>query len=294
MDKEKEINLKNSRDFKKPSFSKVDFGLWFLKNRRFFFIALIVLLFSLSVFLYSRFFYSLYDYIRYTPEERRLLEELVLIGPGAGPDRLAVPLAEGSVQSFFHNNKYDFVASIRNPNNNFFAHLNYCFFDGDEELACSSATIFPEENKYLIILAIDIDKRPSNLKFKVKSLKWERVDVRKYPNWKEYYSERSNFLISDIKFEIGRPSATLFATVNNLSFNIKNNSPYNYWELPLSILLFNRNSLVGINKYTIFEIMSLEERNISLNWSNSISSVDKVEIIPLLDVLNTNNYIPYK
>lgn len=291
---DKEINLSEYGDKDKGFMRRLNFGLWFMKNRKSFIISLILVLIFLSVFLYSKFFYNLYLYIKNRPEEVRILRELSTITVNFGAARSADPLSVGTPKSFFHNNKYDFVNKIKNPNNSFISFVNYCFTNNEVEVACGRITIFPEEDKYAIILAVDLESRVNNLGFVVKNINWQRVDAKRYGTWSDYYQERNNFLISNINFESSPDSQARDITSNNLSFKIKNSSPYNYWEVPLSIVLFNQNNIVGVNKYTVFNLMSLEERNITLSWKNSLNTVSKVEIISDLDVLSEDNYIRYK
>jgi hypothetical protein len=273
---------------------RASLALWILKNRRNMFISLIVFLLLVSIVLYSHFFYNLYDYIRYSPEERRALREIALIGEGVNPTRLAIPLEQGIPESFFHNNRYDFVNKVENPNSNFLVSFRYCFLDGEEVLACDSGRLFPEEEKYLVILSKELDSRPINLDFRIENLSWQRIDFREYPDWPSYYAERMNFIFSDIEFESTRPGALSSSGVNRLFFNIKNNGPYNYWEIPLTIVLFDQRGIVGLNRYTVLELMSLKDRDINLSWSNSVGSVDRVEIQVDLNILNENNYIRYR
>jgi hypothetical protein len=291
---ENNIDFGNKKKTKDKSFKKINFGLWFLENRKKFFIGVIIFLLIVSAVLYSVFFYNLYDYIRYTPEERQALQELSEVNVNLNPGRLAIDLEIDKPQFFFHNNKYDFVVKVKNPNDNFFSYINYCFSDDDKDLFCSSATLFPGEDKYIIDLAIDLENRPNNLKFDITKKNWERVSVRTYPDWEKYYSERMNFSISDIKFEMTKPVDLGLKSTNNLSFKIFNNSPYNFWEVPLDIIMFYRGNIVGVNKYNVSEFMSLESKNIDLSWSNSLNSVDNTEIIPNLNILQEENYIRYK
>lgn len=293
-DSKDNINFGSKKKSKDKALRNFNFGLWFLENRKKFFIGVIVFLVALSAVLYSVFFYNLYDYIRYTPEERQALQELSEVNVNLNPGRLAIDLEDGKPQFFFHNNKYDFVVKVTNPNNNFFSYINYCFSDGDKELFCSNATLFPGEDKYLVDLAIDLENRPNDLKFNITKKNWERVSVRTYPDWEKYYSERMNFSISDIKFEIIKPADLNLKSTNNLSFKIFNNSPYNFWEVPLDIIMFYRGNIVGVNKYSISEFMSLESKSVDLSWSNSLSQVDDTKIIPNLNILQEENYIRYK
>jgi hypothetical protein len=291
---EKEIDLSKYEDRDGGSLRRLNFGLWFMKNRRSFFITLILSLIILSIFLYSRVFYNLYLYIKNRPEELRILQELSTISVNFGVTKSAESLNAGIPQSFFHNGKYDFVGKIQNPNEGFIAFVSYCFLSGGVEIACGSSSVFPEEEKYVIILAVEPDIRINNLSFVINNVNWQRVDIRKYGVWDDYYNERYNFLITNIKFESNQSFQSDFSSNNSLIFNIKNNTPYNYWEVPLSIVLFNQNSIIGVNKYTVYELMSLEDRKINLSWTNSINSVSRVEIIPEINVLSENNYIKYR
>jgi len=283
------INLGKKQEVKSEALKKLGFSLWFFNNRKKLFIGLIVFLFVLSAVLYSVFFYNLYDYIRYSPEERRALQELSNVNVNLSPGRLALALIADTPQSFFQNGKYDLVAKVKNPNNNFFSHLEYCFSDRGEDLICSNILLFPNEERYIMALALDLEKSPSALSFDIKKENWERLSVRTYPDWDAYYTERLNFTFSDIKMDIDKVKG-----FNNLSFQLKNNSPYNYWELSLDIILFQGGRVVGVNSYTVNEIMSLESRSITLSWPGALNAVGKVEIVPRLNILDEKNYISYK
>lgn len=288
------INIENYKDSGGQTIKKLDFGFWFVKNRRFLFIGFISALVLVSIIFYFKFFYSLYEYIKNIPEERRAAQELSSITVTSNPDRAAVPLKPGSVNSFFNNSSYDFVSTVKNPNSNFFAYLDYCFTDGDLELFCSTATLLPEEDKYLISLANKIDKRPSNLKLVLRKVSWSRVDFKKYGDWKKYYFDRSNFVISDIKFSSSVSGGLSSVGNSEISFEIKNDTAFNYWELPISVVLFNSNNVIGVNTYVIYEFMSSESRSVHFSWPDSISNVTKTEIIPNLNILDTDNYIQYR
>lgn len=291
--KNNEINLRNDKKTKSKSFDKFNLSLWFLKNRRKLFIGTVLFLFILSVVLFLFSFYNIYDYIRGIDKENKDLEELTNIGVTLNPSRTAIELEYNGIQYFSHDGKYDFLAKVKNPNPNFFSNIIYCFYDGEVELACGGSLIYPNENKYVMILSVSLKNRPDNLSFSIKNTSWERVDVKKYPDWNAYYSERNNFMIADSVFKADKIDGSS-GYVNNVSFSIKNNTPYNYWEVPLSIILFKNNNVVGINKYTISEFMSFDQKKVNLSWINSIKSVSDILVIPDFNILDEDNYIKYK
>lgn len=291
--KNNEINLRNDKKETSKSFDKFSLSLWFLKNRRKLFIGTVLFLFILSVVLFLFSFYNIYDYIRGIDKENKDLEELTNIGVTLNPSRTAIELEYNGIQYFSHDGKYDFLAKVKNPNPNFFSNIIYCFYDGEVELACGGSLIYPNENKYVMILSVSLKNRPDNLSFSIKNTSWERVDVKKYPDWNAYYSERNNFMIADSVFKADKIDGSS-GYVNNVSFSIKNNTPYNYWEVPLSIILFKNNNVVGINKYTISEFMSFDQKKVNLSWINSIKSVSDILVIPDFNILDEDNYIKYK
>jgi hypothetical protein len=288
-------NDKNEKQELKGGFwKKANIGLWILKNRRNMFIFLIIFLLIFSIIIYSNFFYNLYNYIRYSPEERENLKEMALTGESMNPTRRAIPLEQENPRTFFHNDKYDFVNKVKNPNSNFLVNFKYCFLSGEEVLVCDKSSLFPEEEKYLTVLSAELDSRPVNLDFEIKDLSWQRINFKEYPDWDSYYSERMDFIVSDLEFESIGASNLNSSGENELSFNIKNNTPYNYWEVPLTIILFDQKKIVGLNRYTVLEFMSLEDRDIDLSWVNSLESVNNVEIQIDLNILSEANYIRYR
>lgn len=306
---DKDIDLSKQMS-KSRHISKASIGLWLLEHKRHMILLVIIVLAISSLLLYSFFFYNLFDYLRYGKEHRKAIDDLLSANINVSTHRTALPIESLENNFFAHDGFYDFIAKIKNPNNNFFARVSYCFvaeqvvgqseggqteeqIGGQRELACAENIIFPEEEKYLLIISKKIEERPKKVEFKIKNVVWERVDVRKYLNWSDYYNLRANFEIRDIKFEKEIDSTTK-KSFNNLNFSIENKSPYNYWEVPLQIILFNRGSVVGINTYKITEFRSRELREIKMSWANSVSNVNEVKIHLNLNVLDESNYISYK
>lgn len=292
MEDNNDINLGKYSD-KNKNLSKANIGLWLLEHKRHMILLIIIVLGGASLWLYSFFFYNLFDYLRYDREQRAAINELSTVNVSVSAQRLATPLETINDDFFQHDDVYDFVAKVENSNNNFFAKVSYCFVDGQKDLACDNDVVFPEEEKYLLIISKKLESKPKNIEFKIKNVIWERVDIRKYPNWKEYYDLRANFEISNIKFEKEvNPSSV--KNFNNLNFTIENKSPYNYWEVPLQIILMNRGVVVGVNTYKISEFRSSDLKDIRMTWPNSVSSVSDVKILLNLNVLDDSNYISYK
>ncbi len=294
---DKDIDISKYQSLSGLSNKKLDFGLWFANNKKKFFIAIVVILILLSAgfFLYSGYHYAYY-LLEGKEYDQKLAEELSQYDESNLNYRLNNPL-EGlkisNVQSFSSDGSYDLLSSIKNPNGRYFANFIYCFTADDEELICGRDFIFPLEEKYLLALAIEDDKA-RDAKLRISNISWSRVNLHKYPDWSNYYSEHLNFETSDIQFKPARKSIlSEKMSLDTLEFNIKNKTPYNYWEVPLNIVLYNGNRAVGVYKYIVNEFRSGEERSIRLVWPGNISQADKVEIRPNINIVDPDIYIKY-
>jgi hypothetical protein len=278
------------KDEKNKNLSRAGIGLWIMENRKYFIIALIAFLGGISLFLYSYFFYNLFDYIRYTKNQEEMIQELSESFYNVGLARRVDPIEILSYKMFDSDNSYDFLLELKNPNDRYFASVQYCFFEGDNDFFCSEARINPGEERYFIELSQKIESRPVSQRVRIDKVSWRVLDLKTYPDWENYYQERNDFSFSDIEYERGLVTSRNF---NNLSFTVANNTPYNYWRVPLSIILYNRGTIVGVNKYTVSNFLSKDSKDVNISWLNSVSSVSSVKIYSDLDVLDKTNYMSY-
>jgi len=293
-----QIDLNNYKDSEGLSLKKINFGLWLINHRRHFFIALVMSLVLLSVFFYS---YSIYHYVDYFfgsgVKEQQTLNELgtdnMPIDEAQRLKNLAKPLIVGQVGIIERGGQSDMWAIVKNPNLNFTATISYCFNLAVEELACGDDLLFPGEEKNVLSLGNKISKT-SNVSFVLKGTQWNRIDPHKISDWPSYYNERINFVVSNISFKDGPQSGLSDKkSISVLDFTIKNDSAYNYWEVPLDIILYSGSIPTVLQRYSVSEFMSGEERSIRVVWPNAIGSVSNTKVVPIINILDDNVYIKY-
>lgn len=186
--------------------------------------------------------------------------------------------------------KYDVVASIYNPNALFGAEKFYYTFeiiDADGTvLATRRGTNFmlPNENKHIVEVSLESDKKPSKVKATV-----EKVDWIKFANF-----DAPQILIKNQKFglvESGTDYARAFGLVSN-------ESPYDFQDVTINVILLDERGIpIAVNKTVQKTLDADEQREFTLNWPHEfpgkIASATMQAETNIFDSLNfMKKYLP--
>ena len=278
---------------------KLEFGLWVIENKSLFRRVLITVLLIIAVVSWLYIIYSFaYYFTRGQYEDEKNVADLVAVNT-VGHDYLVSISARDLIYSPVQVlktafDKYDLVTKVINPNKDHWASIEYCWVANKEETACEKVFVFPEETKHILALSQNFSSRPGTVNLIVKDTKWQRISKRKFPDWQNFKNERLNLEVTNISFKPGQTSGLSDKlNLNALNFAVSNNTPYNYWEVDLNILLYSGNNIVGVNQYRLEELMSKENRDVSMAWSGAVSRVSEVKIIPYINILKDDIYIDY-
>jgi hypothetical protein len=273
----------------------LNFGLWFIEHKTKIKagISMALILFSLASWGYS--LYSLIAYLNNgKAEDELMISEItrpILATHNQLKSLTAIPLSTLEFNYFKNaNDKTDFYARISNPNSNYIARVSYCYYSNSMAVKCGNNFIFPSEEKYLLDLNVDIKSSIQNLTFNIESTGWSLVNKHEIPNWDDFKNQRNDFSISNI--EVGAADNNQTSSgFTNLSFLIKNNSPYNYRRVPLDLLFYRGGNLISVSRIVLENILFDEERLVSLVLPDGQSYASQVDIIPDLDIMDENNYL---
>jgi hypothetical protein len=238
------------------------------------------------------FIYSSYNYAVYFITGKTDIQTETFV---SSPRNLIKEMVLGEIKAFRAVESSDLAIKINNPNDNFQAEFEYCFEVDGQETACGSSFIFPQEDKYLLALNQAGVSSANQILLKVKDIFWSRINKRVIPDWPEFYTNHLDFLVENIEFS-GATQSGLSEKVNlnSLQFNISNNTAFSYYEVPLNILLFSNNNLVGVHRYLLDNFISGEKRLIRLSWPADLESVSRVEISPDLNITSDEVFRKYQ
>jgi hypothetical protein len=291
-------NLKRyETDVSGVSLKNLETGLWWVKNRGNLKKALIVFLslICISTVGYSLFGFGMY-FFKGMWDDKRMATELVnttTVSPEFLEQRSAKDLALSGVSLLDNDGRYDMYVNMQNPNPRHWGMFSYCFSSGEKNLKCGDDFILPGEKKILAALGIESDSRPSNIKFILNAVNWKKLNAHSIPDWNTYRTQHLKLDIGNVSFKPASASElSEKIDLNSLSFSVKNESAYGYWEAPLTIVLYRSNRIVGISRYTLKEFSSYDMRDVKLTWPGDLSGVNDVDILPDINVMDENNYLP--
>lgn len=293
----KEADLENYEDLEGLTLKKMNIGLWLSLHRRQImriFIIILIITAALS------FAYSAYSYLYYFLYGRQADTELLhnltdnQINSQAYRDLNAPKnLVVGDISVFSVQGKYDFLVPLENPNARHYSNFRYCLENSDGvQLLCGDSFILPGAKKYLLLLGQELEEKPSNLRLVVVNMNWQRLNAHDIPDWNSYLKNRADVQVLDNKYSLtGSGDKNPF---HSLQFTVKNNTPYHFATLPIDIILWNGARIVGVNAYNLENLLSAETRSVTLSWPSGGERVNKVEIIPDVNILDQSVYFPYR
>jgi len=275
---------------------QLDFGLWYLRSRKKFFIVLLTVLVLLAVTTIGYSLYHFANYLIYGMEQDKknfvelsssasLVTNKVNLGSNLSYSDVRVLSSE--------NNNSDLVVAVTNNNPRVLVNLNYYFDVNGAKMGEAEAFVLPGDTKYLVALNQAVASN-SSVSLVVEDLYFMRLDRHQISDWDKYRSERFNFLVQDVKFTSAVDSGlSEKISLGRLYFKISNNSAYGYRTVPLIILLKSQGQIIALNRYVVNNFRSGEEKNIELSWPGRLANVNEIEVLPDLNILDAAVYLNY-
>jgi hypothetical protein len=273
------------------------FGLWLSLNRKRIWHIIIIILIVASALM---FIYSSYNYVYYFLYGRQADKDLLNDITSGEVDMSAYretnspgEMLIGDISIFSIQDKYDFLIPLSNPNLKHTGNFDYCLQDvAGVDIFCDNTFILPGANKNIIIVGQELSTRPQNPKLVVNNLFWRRLNAHTIPDWQTYQNEHLNLQISNLKYIA--PENGSKSPFHTLNFRATNFSPYHFSRLPLDILLYNGNLPSGVNVYNLDNFLSGEVRELSFSWPAAGERVSRVEVLPDVNLLDSQVYLPFK
>lgn len=279
---------------------QLEAGLWYVEHKQ---LLRRILYGFLIVVAAVSWTYTIYGFAYYLArgmdEDRIMVKQLVEtnnIGHSYVLQISAKELAVTPVQVIRSaDRKYDLYVQARNNNQDWWAEFDYYFITEGSQTEKAHGYILPSEAKYIFALAQDFNNSPAAATLVMENVKWQRISPHQIQDWSDYYKKHLAILSTDIKFTpAGSSPLSEKLNLNQLIFNVSNNTAFNYWETGFTILLYQAGSLVNINHYILNDFMSGQKRFVEISWSGAIGWVDKVEIIPEINIMKDDIYIKYE
>ncbi len=194
-----------------------------------------------------------------------------------------------SVKIFQTGEMYDFVAMAQNPNPDFVARLRYKYVFEGGETPSKVVTVLPEKKFPLTLYGFESQIYPAGARLVIEDTRWRRIDPHVISNVESYIGSRLNFLVENIFIEkngIGGP------VPSRITFDIKNDTAYSYYEARFALVLLSGNSIEGVIPVSIKDFRSAQTFPVDIRPVFDIVGIDDIELIPVMDIFDQTEFLP--
>lgn len=182
--------------------------------------------------------------------------------------------------------RYDFIIKIKNPNKEWLIQeIEYYFSWENGQTSTQKSFILPGEEKYILALGQDVSGRLTKAEFILSNVDWKRIN----PN-DELLQIPSQFIFKDIKLDYAISEEEMIA-IPQITFSIKNESIFSFWQINLLVILYQNSKIVGINIIPVKNWQSNEQRQIELIWPK-IPSHSYIQIVADVNSFDSDIFIP--
>lgn len=198
---------------------------------------------------------------------------------------LPKPLQLGLIQALPNADTFDVLLDVNNPNLKWWATFDYQFRIGETLSEPRSSFIFPGETKKLTDLALENGDQASELV--LSNINWTK-DI----NFPAKYQERFRFDVQNVSFI---PSSELgvgeSVPISRLSFDVTNETAYNYRNVNFSVLLYFGDQIIAVNQLVSSAFYSGETKTLEINFFQKLPKITSSEVLPEINILDSNNYL---
>lgn len=188
---------------------------------------------------------------------------------------------------FFRGAQADAAAAVSNPNESFFASFDYRFDLGGVQTAWRRGFILPAQEKVLAELGITWTGSAASVVLEMKDIVWQRISFHRIKNPADYQSERLNFSLTEVNFTpaegIGRPA--------RLTFNLANNSSFDYYEPRFLIILEAGGGLAGVEQVVFDRLSAGEQQSVDLRLFGANVSPSQVRLQPEINIFDSQAFL---
>jgi hypothetical protein len=181
----------------------------------------------------------------------------------------AIPTSQGT---------YDVIAEIKNPNFKWAARELPFVFKVDGREVSGKTFLLPLEEKYAVSLAVPLQARPQSVEFVPGDIRWLRIrDLSEL--------QTPSFDVSDQKIE-ALVTAEGASSGTQVSFNLKNTSPYSFWQTTVTVVLSAAGSVQAVGRQALTNVDSQGTYRVEFRWPNSSMRVDNLVVKPEVNILD--------
>jgi hypothetical protein len=268
---------------------------WWVRNRERMRSIIRWTLIILNIIFWAFVLWSLLDaYIISYPREARIPRiiaenQLAISGLQATTPQALLP---SDVTVFeISGNRKDFLVQLSNSNETWWASFDYRFRIGDLMTEPRKSYILPKSQRYLTELGSSIETTSRNAQLVIENIEWHRVDPNAVnKDYAAFAANRLQFDFSDITYRRDLTIGTQI--VGQTSSTFSNPSPYGYWNVDLTVILYRGTTPAGVTTIGKQQVGAGSSQPLIVNWFDNLSGITRTEISADVNILDPEAYFP--
>lgn len=277
-------------DMDNLSEKELKFGYWFTTHRVKIYQGLLIALIVFDVLLggYNLFRWGEYATVGFWADQR-LTREIArpLINYSLLKEHFSAKPMSVAANYFFPGAiKADAAAMVKNSNVDFLVEFDYRFLVSNAPTPWRKGFLLPGEEKPIVEFGIENGALANGAVLDLQNLSWQRISNHKVKDLAGFMAERLNFTTAEVKTESGA-----LANQDILSFDIGNQSNFNYYQARFLILLDSNGSLSGIEQVVFDGFLAGEKKQVQMFLSSSYSAITSVSVRPDINIFDAKAYI---
>lgn len=184
--------------------------------------------------------------------------------------------------------KNDLLMIVKNNNANWLGRFRGQFSIGDTEFLAEFFSILPQETKYVLKAGVDFGEKKGTPQFRFTNIQWQKIANKDLTD--RFIKERSDFKISNkvyhSPFDLNLGGK---AMVGGVSFDVENNSLFDYWSVNNQILFKRGGEVVAVNNLPVAEFLVGQFRHLDFRVFDGLNGITDVDVLPQVDIFDESN-----
>ncbi|MFA5935890.1 MAG: hypothetical protein WC787_03495 [Patescibacteria group bacterium] len=188
--------------------------------------------------------------------------------------------------------RFDMAVDLENANLQWWVEFNYRFNISGEQTPIRNGFVMPGSKGVMTELGFRPKSRGGAVaQLVVENIRWHRVDPSQVgERYTDFQIERFNVAFENVTFN--RDLVIGSRQVGRTSFDVINRGSYGYWNMDLIVRVYRATNVIGVNRISLTRLVPGETRHVDLDWFENIPSVSRTEIIPVINFLDEESYLP--
>jgi len=184
----------------------------------------------------------------------------------------------------------DIIVPVYNPNSQWMATMTYHFEDELEITPDEIMTVLPGEETVIGVLGYAPTSTIKSPQFVKTDVSWQRINPHNIPDPPAHIAQRRDFPVSEI--QITRPGEIEDLDTHKIIFDITNNTIHSYWSVPMWVMLYRNNKLVGVEQVVLEPFELGETQTVDVRSLIKSKSITNIEVISQVNIFDEGVYKP--